>query len=542
MRFFRYGLLCSAVALIAAPLVACDSDTSGVPPTGMEVQIYTAPQASDPFEGVSFIRLVMEGGGLEGAYSQLIPYEAGASATLDGVPFSGVGQARQLTVEGWASGDSGQPTVLVSRGRAVPVEVLEGQSAASMDVLLARVNHFQDLVNVDTLSTQALGAGRLGHTVTSTDNGETIIAGGAAVAAAGAEWWKPTGFDTLVGSVESLDRRSYLISGRSPMLEARAYHASVPLSSGQIIMAGGYVSSGSATKNVELYNPPGVLDGTAKPLQPMAVARAGHTATLIDEAKRTILFVGGDDAGTWELWDPVDGTQGTRPLPDSLTRRFHTATRFQVADRVEPAVLIAGGETDLDVHATAMLYDSVAQNLVPVSESLPSGGRSALTATMVDARGFIYLAGGFTNVARTAASSGIDVFSIESQGFIQGNEGFRMRTGRGGHSAALLPNNTVVLAGGVGVEGADPNPRPLASIEVIYEFLDAGAGVLKIEVASSFNPEATAAVVPFMLVERVGQHALSLDNGMALLIGGAAVNQASGGFTMVPNLTLYNPL
>ncbi len=545
MRCLRRQLLRSALALAVTGLAAC----TDAPPTGLQVQLYTAPEAADPFEGVSFIRLVMEGEGLAGAYSQLLRYVEGTTANLDGVPFSVAGQSRRLTVEGWAAGATGEPSALVSRGRALPVAILEGQPAEELSVLFARVNHFQELVNVDALSAQYLSGGRLGQTVTKTDTaqgGEIVVAGGATVSDIGA-WWKPEGFDGLVASVEAIDRVGYTAAVRTKangtdyMVEGRAFHTAVPLASGEIILAGGYVSSGQPTSSVELYLPEGVLDGTSKLLPPMGVARAGHTATLIDETTPTILFVGGDEAGTWELWDPVYGSQGEKPLPDSLPRRFHTATEFFIAGRTEPAVLIAGGESDLEVHATAMLYDSVAKAWVAVSEALPSGGRTAMTATLVDGHGFVYLVGGFTDVARSVVSSAIDVFDIGSLSFNADARSFQMRTGRGGHSAALLPNNTVVIAGGVGFEG-DVTMKPLSSIEVIHEYLDATAGVLRIEVASSFNPEATAAVVPYMPVDRVGLTALSLDNGMALLVGGAARDPATGALSMVPNLTLYNPL
>src|SRR5690606_3245762 len=105
----------------------------------------------------------------------------------------------------------------------------------------------------------------------------------------------------------------------------------------------------------------------------LAVPRAGHTATLIDDATRLVLFVGGDEAGTWELWDPVGGSVpygGAKPLPDGLARRHHRATTFFLPGRAEPAVLITGGESPAFVHATAMLYDSVARSLIPVSMAL----------------------------------------------------------------------------------------------------------------------------------------------------------------------------
>ena len=530
----------SALALVAA-LPACDS-AGGTPPTGLSLHMYASPVAPNPYDGVAFIRLMMEGDGLIQPYSQVVAYAPGVQISLDGVPFSKAGEARQLVIEGWSANQIGQPAAIVSRGRSLPAEILPGGSPQAFEVLFARVNQFQQLVSAANLSAQQLAEGRLGHTITATPAGEIVIAGGGTISAAGVQWWKAGGFDNLRTSVEAIDRQTHAIASRAPMLVGRAWHTATALGSGQVILAGGYGVGGEPIRDVELYNPPGVLDGTAKPLQPLSVARAGHTATLINADARTILFVGGDAAGTWELWDPVNGSQGSHALPDSLPRRHHAATTFYLAGRAEPAVLISGGESDTAVLATAMLYDSVAQNMVPVSQPMPSGARTQHASVLVPERNFIYVAGGYTALDRSGATAGIDVFDIASIGFIQGNEGFRMRTARGGLSATLGPNNTVVFAGGSGAEPAGGSVRPLASIEVVYEYLDAVNGVLNIEVASSWNPEATAAVVPYMPTERVGLRAITLGDGMTLFIGGAATNGATGGYSMVQPLTLYNPL
>jgi len=540
LRLHALSPLAALALLVAVP--ACDTGGGGTPPTGLALHVYTSPLAANPYEGVAFIRLMMEGNGLFKPYSQLVAYTPGVQVSLDGVPFSKNGETRQLVVEGWTASQVGQPLSLVSRGRSLPTEVVPGGQAQSFDVLFARVNHFLQLVSATNLAPQQLAEGRVGHTVTPTAAGEVVIAGGGVISRAAAEWWGGGGFDALRSSVEAIDTRTHEIATRSPLLLARAWHTATALGSGQVIIAGGYGSGGAPLRDVELYNPPGVLDGTAKPLQPLAVERAGHSATLISENSRTILFVGGDANGTWELWDPVNGSQGAHALPDSLPRRHHAATTFFLTGRVEPAVLITGGESDTTIYSTAMLYDSVAQNMVPVSQPMPTGARTQHASVLVPARNFIYVAGGYTALDRSTATPGIDVFDIASIGFIQGNQGFRMRTARGGLAATLGPNNTVVFAGGSGSEPAGGSARPLASIEVVYEYLDAVNAVLNIEVASSWNPEATAAVVPYMPNERVGLRAIALGDGMTLMIGGAATDSAGGGYQMVTPLTLYNPL
>jgi len=538
-RLGHRRLAVAAVAL-AWGVSACDSESSGPPPTGLELHLYASPSAANPFDGVAFIRLLMEGDGLLQPYTQVTAYQPGGQVSLDGVPFSKNGEARQLVIEGWTANALGQPSALVSRGRSLPVEVLAGREVQAFDVLFARVNTFMSAVSSNSLTPQQLVEGRVGHTATPTDAHEIVIAGGGSLSAAGAAWWRGGDFDQVRTTVESFDLRTHELTTRSPMMIGRAWHTATPLGSGQVIFAGGYNQNGDPLVDVELYNPPGVLDGTAKPLPALAVARAGHTATVIDETTRTILFVGGDANGTWELWDPLAGSQGVHPLTGSEPRRHHCATVFYVAGRIEPAVLITGGESDTSPHATAMLYDSVAQDMVAVGQLMPSGPRTQHTATLVPERNFIYVAGGYTAIDRSAATGGIDVFDIGKVGFLLGQEGFRMRTARGGHAAALGPNNTVVYAGGSGSEPAGAAVRALSSIEVVYEYVDAVNGTLNIEVASSWNPVATASVVPYMPQERVGVRAVALGNGMTLMIGGAS--QSTGAYSMIRELSVYNPL
>lgn len=531
------ALLILAAALFSS---ACGDDGPGASPEGMLVHLYGPPGVSDPFTGVGWVRLIMSGDGIATPIATLVAYTPGGSATLDPIPFSAPGQKRQLVVEGLAD-SGGQPGFTISRGRAKPLEVLQASQTQELDVLLGRVNTFLSLISSSTKSPQLLTQGRVAHSAVLTPR-EVVISGGGTVAQASATWWNGDGFAQLVSSVEAIDLETMEVSARTDLKLARAWHTSSTLSSGQVIIAGGYNSAGDATSAVELYNPPDILEGKALELLPLAVPRAAHTATLLDDATRLILFVGGDTAGTWELWDPVNGSQGAQPLPDSLPRRHHSATIFKLPNRAEPAVLVCGGETDTTVLATAMLYDSVARAMVPVGEAMPGGARTQLSAVFVPGRSFIYIAGGFTDVQRDGVSAAIDVFDVGKTppAFVPGNGGFRMRTPRGGQQAVLLPDNVVFMAGGVGDEPAGTGLRPLGSLEVIHEFVDTTSLTLRIEVASSWNPNGIGQV-PYLPADRIGHRVIALDSGMALVIGGAATDAGGGGFRLIRELSLYNP-
>jgi len=524
---------------------ACADDQPAPPPEGMTVHLFGPNPPNDPFSGVGHIILKMTGDGLEQPLTTTADYVPGGSASLDLIPFSAPGQKRTLVVEGWTDA-GGKPGFLLSRGRAKPLEVRIDSAEAELDVLLGKVNSFLPLISSNTKASQQLTQGRIGHAVAVGPN-EIVVLGGGIISNPSTAWWGGSGYP-LLSSVEAIDLQTFEVSPRPDMKLERVWHTASTLSSGQIIIAGGYDESGQASSTVELYNPPGVLNGEPVALLPMRAARAAHTATLISDETRQILFVGGDSSGTWELWDPVNGSpDGTKPLLDGLPRRHHTATTFFLEGRSEPAVLITGGETGTTVHSTAMLYDSVANQMVPISDAMPGGARTQHTAVFVPGRNFIYIAGGFTDVNRTSATASIDVFDVgrkvndqASPGFVQGNGAFRMRTARGGQAAALLPDNVVVMAGGAGAEGTSPGFRPLGSLEVIHEFVNAETFTLEIQVASSYTGGGLSQV-PYLPTDRIGHRIVALDSGMALVIGGAAPAQSGGGYQLIRELSLYNP-
>lgn len=527
-----------AMLLLAGFALAfgCDSDENPSVP-GLAVHLYGPSGASDPFAGVGWMRMVLSGDGLATPFIQTLRYEAGGSAELTGVPFSAPGQRRRLVVEG-LSDAGGQPGFIISRGRSPSVEVQAGAPLQEFDVLFSKVNTFFQAISTSTLAVQRLATPRVGHAVTMTPS-EAVITGGGTFTAANSQWWLGTGFTTVHTSVEAMNIGTRELGPRTNLLFGRTWHTGTALPSGQVILAGGYGADGAPTATVELYNPPGILEGRAIGLLPLAVPRAGHTATLLDENTRVVLFIGGDANDTWELWDPESGSRGIQQLPDGLARRHHQATTFFVPGRTEPAVLVTGGESAVTVHLTAMLFDSVSGNLIPLAQAMPGGARTQHAAVYVPDRNFIYVSGGFGDPQRGTTVPGIDVFDIGQTRFIEGQSGFRMRSGRGGHAATLLADNLVFMAGGLGEEPPGTGLRPLGSLEVIYEFIDTQSLTLRIEVASSWNPNGVGQV-PYLPSDRIGHRVVALD-GTALIIGGATFESSSTSFRAIPELWLYNP-
>ena len=121
----------------------------------------------------------------------------------------------------------------------------------------------------------------------------------------------------------------------SVMNRARARHTATPLPNGNLLVAGG--SHRSASTEAEVYDP---ATRTWTPTSTMVIHRESHTATLLPNGK--VLVTGGKDAQEnasrrCELFDPE--TQSWTETGPMATPRFnHTATRLD-----DGRILIAGG-------------------------------------------------------------------------------------------------------------------------------------------------------------------------------------------------------
>lgn len=132
-------------------------------------------------------------------------------------------------------------------------------------------------------------------------------------------------------------------------------------------------------------------------------------------------------------------------------------------------------------------------------------GRAAHTATLL-ANGKVLLAGGFENAEQALAST--EIFDPKTGAFLPANS---MTISRQSHTATLLPNGQVLVAGGF-------NGDYLANAE-LYD-----------PVAGTFTPTGS------MLTARMGHVAVLLDSGKVLLVGGTGE-----GWTFLASAELYDP-
>ncbi len=213
------------------------------------------------------------------------------------------------------------------------------------------------------------------------------------------------------------------------MTTARADHTATLLPGGKVLIVGGAGNSGEWLTSAELYDPDaGAFTATG------SMTTAQGTATLLPSGK--VLLAGGAPA---ELYDPVAGTFAATGSMTTV-RGNYTATLLRGGK-----VLIAGGDGGGFTNpalASAELYDPVTGTFA-VTGSMATGRRWN-TATLLPS-GKVLIAGG-------AGTSGLDDSLASGELYDPVSGTFTttgsLTTSRYAHTATLLPDGKVLIAGG----------------------------------------------------------------------------------------------
>src|SRR5580693_7006071 len=418
----------------------------------------------------------------------------------------------------WASSAANIATVSASSG--VAMGLLPGMTQITASANGVTSNAASLTVTPGFLVTGNMSMARSDATATLLNNGMVLIAGGMASGA-------------YLSEAELYNPASGTFTGTGNMTTARELHSATLLNNGMVLIAGGYNSSGFLS-SAELYNPvsgtftatgslntprrlfPAILlqdgavlvaggAGATDPLQPLAsaeiydpvagtftptgsmnVARRLTTGTLLDNGM--VLFAGGTNTnvtlGSAELYNPATGAF---TLTGSLNtaRCYHTATLLD-----NGMVLIAGGETlsgSSDVAlASAEMYNP-ANGIFTATGNLNTA-RVDPTATLLN-NGTVLLTGGYT----PSGTSNDPLSSAEVFDPVAGTLATTgsLNSARATQTATLLPNGTVLVAGGFDADGS------LASAE-FYEpgtLTPAGLTSITVSAAPATTP-ATATISP----------------------------------------------
>ena len=232
------------------------------------------------------------------------------------------------------------------------------------------------------------------------------------------------------------------------MNNARFRHTATLLPDGRVLVVGGVGLGETQASSVELYDPP---SGTWSSKSPLTVSRWGHSASLLFDGR--VMIVGGLTGGGihWfydpyeleALYDPVRdqwiGGVASSQTYASGQRYFHTATTLASGD-----VLVAGGVNwNLDWDSSILLYHPGLNTPKAIGE-LPAGRGLHVATPLFDGR--VLLAGGYVDESPTSTTVLLDVAS--SATFVAPP----MAHPRVGHTASLLTDGTVLVAGGGSAE------------------------------------------------------------------------------------------
>jgi WD40 repeat protein len=340
---------------------------------------------------------------------------------------------------------------------------------------------FVSISNMDTA--------RYGHTATLLLDGRVLVGGGTTDTAHSAELFDPasSGFTTTSGA----------------MVHVRSGHCAALLMNGKVLLAGGSDSRGNLFTTGELFDP---ATGTFSATGELNQARKFATATLLPGGK--VLIAGGQDSGgtmlsSAELYDPSTGSF-TPTGRMHVARVQHTATLLS-----NGKVLLVGGTSKT---GSSELFDP-ASGLFSASGSLAQA-RSQHTATLLP-NGNVLILGGSQIMPPVGGGAPAAPVSLDRAELYHAATGTfsnagKLRVARASHSATLLPNGVVLVAGGydLGFDGdADPYVETMFAAEL-------------------FNPTTFNSTPATSLVSARAEHtATVLNNGQVLVTGGRSESQ-----------------
>jgi Galactose oxidase, central domain/Kelch motif len=340
------------------------------------------------------------------------------------------------------------------------------------------------IVSVGFVSVSTMAA-RSGHTATLLLDGRVLVAGGTTDATPpSAEVFTP-------GSNSFAPTTGGMVYGRSG-------HCASLLPDGRVLIAGGGDANANLLKTAEVFDP---VTQSFTATGNLNQERKGASATLLPNGK--VLIAGGQDSGgallsSSELYDPSTATftlTGNMHSP----RALHTATLLS-----NGKVLLVGSVSET---GSAELFDP-ASGLFSTTGSLIQS-RAHHTATLLPNGNVLVLGGTHTMepVGGGAAAAPISLDSAEIYDPAKG--GFqsagKLLVARDSHSATLLANGTVLVAGGyIHDFDGDANPEWYTIIS-----------------AELFDPASSVSTTAASLEAGRAEHqATNLNNGQILITGG----------------------
>ena len=277
---------------------------------------------------------------------------------------------------------------------------------------------------------------RSGHSASLLPDGKVLIAGGYID-----DSTRPAGFRRIpLASAELYDPSTGTFTVTGAMVKAAGYGTAILLADGKVLIAHDRIGPSAAT--AELYDP---VTGTFSATGDQLAIRSGHQQASLLADGRVLLVI---CCTPEQLYDPASGAFSLTGARTSVH-----PDGFAAALLANGKVLLSGGYSDDDarpvdaVTAGAELYD-------------PSTGTFAATGNMTRSRsyhtatplgdGTVLIAGSELNAFGDIASTSAELYDPATGTFSRTGD---MTTRRFGHTATLLLDGAVLIAGGRGPYG-----------------------------------------------------------------------------------------
>lgn len=319
---------------------------------------------------------------------------------------------------------TGHKAVLLLNGKVLVVGGHDGNNA------LASAELYDPATRTWSL-TGSLDTGRTDHTLTLLADGRVLLVGGA--------------------NTKLYDPTTGVWSDTGALNTSRTRHTATRLQNGKVLVAGGLNSTTSA----ELYDPATGLWATTGPLN---TPHAGHTATLLPNGK--VLVVQGSSA---EVYDSATGEWNTTGSLTTQRNWGHAAVLLP-----NGKVLVMGGayydnNSGFYVYPTSTEVYDPATGTWSLSGQI-GAGRTDFATTLLP-NGKVMIAGGYwyqfdpptlaqepLTEKKLVAEPDWEVYYSSTYVYdpAAGTWSFagNLGTQRGFHTATLLPNGGVLIAGG----------------------------------------------------------------------------------------------
>jgi hypothetical protein len=328
------------------------------------------------------------------------------------------------------------PAVLLSDGKVLIVGGdLVGASSPDLGTDLVIYDPTADVWSSGGMLQQGVSS----STATLLASGKVLIAGGDAILG---------GLPTPVPTTQLYDTVTGAVVTGAPMAQSRSRHTATRLQNGTVLVTGGYPTNNHDvwSASAEIYDP---VSNTWSSAGTMSTPRVDHSATLLPSGKALVaggyipVQVGSLPTATAivDIYDPVSNSWSS-PAPMSTPRIDHTATLLPSGK-----VLVANGACCYYGRgfavpsASAEIYDPDSNSWS--STGSPTTYRVSHTASLLP-NGEVLVAGGFGAVdSLTTMSAEIydPVMNIWSSAA-------NMNTSHGYHTATVLLNGAVLVIGG----------------------------------------------------------------------------------------------